>query len=476
MSQMRPSQIGIFNQVQSDLMQHLSSLIRSQEQIASGKRILRPSDDATGTGIAMLLRRQISEVSGYRSAAGSGKPFLEGAVVNLQEGSMLLQQVREDLMLAMTGTLSDQDRVLLADEIDSLRSGLLDIGNAKWGERFLFSGTATDEPPFVEVRGGEGARANYMGTSEHPSVTLGTGVEVETGLAGNSVFGGGLVDSVTIKGVSGARIGSSANYGEGYQPLRVRHDATTGALGAGIAFAAAGADDTILGAHALTVDTTAGTIQLGTGPPVQIPNPLTGASNVVLEDEDGSEVHLDFTGFTGVDFTTTLVGDGSISLDGSSWSTLDFVATDLELVHDSDGSVVHVDTTQITRASDDVVIFKGSANLFDTLEGIVADLRRTDEFTQQELNARLGARLEEFDRGHEQVISSLTRLGSRSARLDGADARLASVELELQGRLSMTEDIDLGQAALEMARTQQSLEVVQAAGARLLQQTLLNYL
>ena len=94
----------------------------------------------------------------------------------------------------------------------------------------------------------------------------------------------------------------------------------------------------------------------------------------------------------------------------------------------------------------------------------------------QELNARLGARLEEFDRGHEQVISSLTRLGSRSARLDGADARLASVELELQGRLSMTEDIDLGQAALEMARTQQSLEVVQAAGARLLQQTLLNYL
>ena len=475
--QIRPSQIGIFQRVQTNLLEHLGKLARSQEQVATGKRILRPSDDATGAGIALLLRRQVSEVSGYRAAAQAGRPFLEGAVVNLQEGSSMLQKVREDVMLAMTGTMSNDDRVFLAEEIESLREGLLDVANARWGDRFLFAGTATSDVPFVEVAGGEGSRTAYRGTDAHPTVTLGTGVEVEIGQSGEFVFGGGVVTSVSLEGVSGARVGPTANFGSGYQTLRVRHDVTSGALGAGLAFAGGGVDDTLLGARDLTVDSVAGTVQLGTGPALAIPDPASAeATDFVVKDADGSELHLDFTGYTGVDFSGTVQGDGSLSLDGVAWTAIDFVATDLELVHGTDGAVLHVDTTTITRASDDVVVFEGSANLFDTLTGLASDLRRAGEFTQQELNDRIGARLSEFDRGYDQLISSLTRLGSRAVRLDGAEARLSSLELELKGRLSLTEDADLAETALEMARTQQSLEVVQAAGARLLQQTLLNYL
>ena len=64
----------------------------------------------------------------------------------------------------------------------------------------------------------------------------------------------------------------------------------------------------------------------------------------------------------------------------------------------------------------------------------------------------------------------------RSARLGGAEQRQEGLDLELRGRLSAVEDADLAEVALDLSRSQMVLELAQAAGARLIQTSFLNFL
>ena len=81
-----------------------------------------------------------------------------------------------------------------------------------------------------------------------------------------------------------------------------------------------------------------------------------------------------------------------------------------------------------------------------------------------------------FDDGTANLLSGLGQLGSRVARLDNAETRLSDVDLHLQGLISEEEDADITEVILEMTRAEQTLNVAQATGARLIQNTLLNYI
>ena len=172
----------------------------------------------------------------------------------------------------------------------------------------------------------------------------------------------------------------------------------------------------------------------------------------------------------------TISGNGEISLDGINFQTIDFVNTDLEVIDSVTGSVLHVDTTGITRAADELVTFSGTPNVFDVLGGMIQDLRSGDALDTDSLMDRLRVRLDELDRGFNNVLAATGLLGSRAERLNHAATRLEGMGLHLQGLQSNVEDVDLSTAILEMGRTQLTLQAAQAAGARLIQQSLLNYL
>jgi flagellar hook-associated protein 3 FlgL len=107
---------------------------------------------------------------------------------------------------------------------------------------------------------------------------------------------------------------------------------------------------------------------------------------------------------------------------------------------------------------------------------VVDDLRNGQGLTTGELQERLAQRLEDLDRVHDDLLLGIGVLGSRSARLANANLRAGEVELELAGRLSNVEDADLSEAAIDLARSQMILQVAQAAGARVIQTSLLNFL
>lgn len=473
----RTTQASLFGEVDGHLTRNQLLLLRAQRQVVTGKRIQKPSDDPVGAARVLAYARRAAGVERFTVAAQSGVQRLDAAAGRLQEASTALGEARDLLVQGLNGTLNEGDRKVLATQVRQLRAQLIEVANAQSVEGFLFAGTDSGSPPFVESTVNGRARVSYAGNGVAPQVLVGDGLRVATGLPGDGIFASVRRSGTSIGGFTGVASGQSGDVGSGSAYLQLRHDATVATLGAGLALANGGADDTLLGAHTLVVDAVAGTVQLDGGKALDLPQPGDpDVADFVVTNEHGAELHLDFSGYTGAGFSGTVQGDGSISLDGATWTQLDFVDDDLAVSDPATGTTVHVDTTGIHRAGSELVVFGGAVNVFDVLQGIADDLENVDGLPDGAVLDRLSTWLSELDRNHDQVVSGLSELGGLSRHLTDVGARLADEGLGLAERRSDVEDADLSQAVLDMTRAEQTLQLAQATGARLLSTSLLDFL
>ncbi|HRV81825.1 MAG TPA: flagellar hook-associated protein FlgL, partial [Planctomycetota bacterium] len=406
---LRPTQSSNYDLVAAGIKRNLLALVRAQEQVSSGQRILRPSDDAVGTSRGMSLTRQRANVDAHLSSVTSIQPVLATSTTELENASGLLTEARALVLQAMNGTLSDTDRATVADQLDQIAESLFAIGNTKFGDRYLFAGSETSKPPFVDQRRGVEGYVQYQGDTNQQQVAIGRDSTVDINLPGNQVFGGDQYRATAYTGQTGIANGDDANYGKGYMRLFLRTDTVTGANVGGLAMGTAGGTS-ILGSHVLQVNGADGTAQLGTGPTKLIPTPPP--ANFTLVDEDGSVAVLDFSGWTGGFVTTTLVGEGSISTDGTTYNPFDRNSTNIQVTDPSTGNMLHVDGTGVHRAGSELVVFQGATNVFDTIRGIASDLRSGDSLGASSQTTNLNLRLDELTQGQDRLLNSLGKLGA----------------------------------------------------------------
>jgi flagellin-like hook-associated protein FlgL len=476
---MRISTNSTFLRVLAGLRSNQFQLAASQERAATGLRIQRPSDDPAGLARVISFRERSAELRRSIGVIGSGLTEVNVGASSLQEASGLGAEARALVVQGLSGTLSQEDRDTVASQIELIREQLLELANVKLGEHYLFSGTATDVRPWESIEVAGHQRAFYRGNAAEKVLRVGPEAEIGAAPPGLEIFGQAEPGLPVMSAVTGAALIAGPSFGQGIEHLELRHDATDiGALAAtGVALVNGGAADTFLGPNAIAVDAAAGTVQLGGGAAVALPPPGDpGLADVVVLNELGGTLHLDFTAWTGASYAGTVTGAGSISIDGTSFEPIDFAETDLELVHEATGAVVHIDATGIRRAGTEELLFAGAANLFDTLEAIADDLRSGDELGLAEMQERVGRLLDELDRNAENELAALAELGARSARMSSAAARHESADVSFQGMVSRELDLDYGEVAVDIARAQVGLQAVLASGARILQSSLLRLL
>lgn len=474
----RPTQQATYSQLQRGLSANFARLVRAQEQIASGKRIVRPSDDPVGTSLSLSYKRQIAAGERYQTAIDGARVMLDTGSSLLQDAGGLLAEARSTLLTAMNGTQSEDDRRLLGNSIKLIRDRMLEVGNARTGNRYLFGGSGSSSAPFEVGTHAGNPTVRYIGERESQQVLVGLDSKLDVTLPGDEIFSSKARTGTGFSGLTGVRAGSSANQGSGFIYLDARHDSTTAvALGGGLALANGGANDTILGSHTLVVDPLTNTAQLDNGPSVVLPaSTAPGAQAVRIENEHGAAVFIDFSAWSGAAVNGTLLGAGSLSIDGVNYTSVTLAETDLELLADGGQTVLHLDTTAIHRAGVELVTFAGSVNVFDTLQGIVNDLDNLHQLDARELRERLDMWLGELDRNHETLQIATGQLGSLSARATSLETSFDDELLAVRGLLSGVEDVDFSQVALDMTRAEQTLQLAQATSARLFQSSLLNFL
>lgn len=119
-----------------------------QNQLSTGKRITRPSDDPVGITQVLKYKTDIREAEQYGKNITDAQGWLEvseSALVNIKD---ILQRVRELTVQAANGTNTPEDTQKIMVEIEQLTSEVLVSGNATSAGRYLFSGLETNQPLF----------------------------------------------------------------------------------------------------------------------------------------------------------------------------------------------------------------------------------------------------------------------------------------------------------------------------------------
>jgi flagellin len=105
------------------------ALTNSMEKLASGSRINKAADDASGLAVSEKMRAQIRGLQQASRNAGNGISFIQTAEGYLQETQNVLQRIRELSVQAANGVYSNEDRMQiqvevsqLVDEIDRIAS------------------------------------------------------------------------------------------------------------------------------------------------------------------------------------------------------------------------------------------------------------------------------------------------------------------------------------------------------------------
>ncbi|MCZ8076109.1 MAG: flagellar hook-associated protein 3 [Burkholderiales bacterium PBB2] len=152
---MRLSTANIFDSSIATLQRRQESMQASQQQLTTGKKITKASDDPTGAARSERALSTIGRVDANQRALEASRNGMTLSEAALGDANELLQQMRETMIAAGNASYSDAERAGLANKIAGLRNQLLAIANRGDGAGgFLFSGQGASDPPFLDQAGG----------------------------------------------------------------------------------------------------------------------------------------------------------------------------------------------------------------------------------------------------------------------------------------------------------------------------------
>jgi len=137
-------------QIQSSLMftdVASQKLTDAQNHAASGKRILKPSDDVPGTSRDLSLRSSINSVNQLADNVTVSKPTVDATESSLNDLAQVIGNIQLLANKAANTDYTGNATESYVTQLDGLMGQLVDIANTKFGDQYIFSGTATSTPP-----------------------------------------------------------------------------------------------------------------------------------------------------------------------------------------------------------------------------------------------------------------------------------------------------------------------------------------
>lgn len=119
------------------------------EQLATGKRINRPSDDASGFEQARQLEAFNNELKQYQRSIQSSMSWANKTQESIDHLAERFATAHERGLQAANDTLSDDERTSLAENLRSLKRDVISTLNTKFGDEYIFAGNGTLQQPFI---------------------------------------------------------------------------------------------------------------------------------------------------------------------------------------------------------------------------------------------------------------------------------------------------------------------------------------
>ena len=183
---MRVSTGMIFDTGLGSIQRQTATLLHTQQQVATGRRVVTPADDPVAAARALEVTQARDINAQYRTNqenAGSALGLVEAHLAQLGE---LIQGVQERAVQAGNGALADSDRAAIAVDLRARFGEMLGIANATDGTGLsLFSGYQGHAVPFAgTVEGG----VAYSGDDGQRALQVSASRRLAVSDSGNDVF------------------------------------------------------------------------------------------------------------------------------------------------------------------------------------------------------------------------------------------------------------------------------------------------
>ena len=106
-----------------------TSLVNLQENLTSGKRVVRASDDPVSAAQAERALTRISRIQTEQRALENQRNAIAQAESTMGDAIGLVQEARQLMVSAGNGTLTSNDRATIANQLQSLRDQLTAVAN-----------------------------------------------------------------------------------------------------------------------------------------------------------------------------------------------------------------------------------------------------------------------------------------------------------------------------------------------------------
>lgn len=182
---MRISSNTLFDSNVAAMGQQQTRLQQTQEQIASGRKILTASDDPVAAARALEITQSDAVNTQHASNRGAARHTLSLAESTLQSVTELIQDVRTTTVNAGNGSLSNGDRAALANGLRGRLQELTGLANSTDGAgNYLFAGFQSMTKPFVDTAAGMG----YFGDDGQRLIQVSTGQQMASSNSGADIF------------------------------------------------------------------------------------------------------------------------------------------------------------------------------------------------------------------------------------------------------------------------------------------------
>ncbi len=185
---MRITQSVRNNQLLINLNQINSERQKYFNQISTGKQLTKPSDDPNGTAKVLQLNKMLKQSEVYQKNIDDARSFLTASEASLMAVSESIQEALKIGLEGANDTSGEEARNILADEVDYIIDRVLAETNRQYGTKYLFGGTAVDQPPFEMIDPDKVTMTNEDAIDGFHIREILKGDEVQINFSGKEVF------------------------------------------------------------------------------------------------------------------------------------------------------------------------------------------------------------------------------------------------------------------------------------------------
>lgn len=179
---MRVSDNMNYSQINRNIGKNRAEGTDLQNQAATMKRVTKPSDDPVAAAHVLAGRTELAGIDQFQKSLSTARSFLDYSDQSLGEVTDVLARLKEmALGQANEAGSNKQTRLASATEVAQLLDQVVQVGNRKLGDRYIFGGYKTTSAPFSK-------EGKYIGDDGEMMVEVNKGAFVPMNMPGSRIF------------------------------------------------------------------------------------------------------------------------------------------------------------------------------------------------------------------------------------------------------------------------------------------------